>query len=56
MQITIQNDALALTVDTLGAQMMSLQANGIEYLWQGDPPILGRPRADAVSVHWTPDE
>lgn len=36
MLITIQNEYLRLTVDTLGAQMMSLQANGTEYLWQGD--------------------
>jgi len=37
MQISIQNDHISLTVDTLGAQMMSLQSNGCEYLWQGDP-------------------
>lgn len=38
MQITIENKQLKLTVDTLGAQMMSLQsASGREYLWQGDP-------------------
>lgn len=38
MLITIQNEYLALTVDTLGAQMMSIRsADGCEYLWQGDP-------------------
>lgn len=37
MLITIQNEHLCLTVDTLGAQMMSLRAQGTEYLWQGDP-------------------
>lgn len=37
MLITIQNAYLCLTVDTQGAQMMSLRSNGIEYLWQGDP-------------------
>lgn len=38
MQITIFNQALRLTVDTLGAQMMRLaDAGGCEYLWQGDP-------------------
>lgn len=38
MDITIQNQAVRLTVDTLGAQMMHLQsADGREYLWQGDP-------------------
>lgn len=36
MLLTIQNDFLRLTVDTLGAQMMSLQRDGLEYLWQGD--------------------
>lgn len=42
MLITIQNNALALTVDTLGAQMMSLQsADGCQYLWQGDPQYWG---------------
>jgi len=37
MQILIQNEQISLAVDTLGAQMMSLQSNGCEYLWQGDP-------------------
>lgn len=38
MLITIKNEHLALTVDTLGAQMMSiLGSDGCEYLWQGDP-------------------
>lgn len=38
MLSTIQNERLSLTVDTLGAQMMSLRsADGVEYLWQGDP-------------------
>lgn len=38
MLITIQNEYIALTVDTLGAQMMSIRsADGCEYLWQGDP-------------------
>lgn len=36
--ITLANDQLRLTVDSLGAQMMSLQtSDGREYLWQGDP-------------------
>lgn len=38
MLLTIQNTMLRLTVDTLGAQMMSLRSmDGCEYLWQGDP-------------------
>lgn len=41
MLITIENGSLSLTVDTLGAQMMSLQKNGTEYLWQGDSKYWG---------------
>ena len=37
MLLTIENEHLCLTVDTLGAQMMSLRQGDIEYLWQGDP-------------------
>ncbi len=37
MLITLENEFLRLTVDTLGAQMMSLKRGGTEYLWQGDP-------------------
>ena len=54
MEITIQNKFLSLTVDTLGAQMLSLRSSdGCQYLWQGDPaywadraptlfPMIGR--------------
>lgn len=41
MRITIENGCLSLTVDTLGAQMMSLKRNGTEYLWQGDSKYWG---------------
>lgn len=42
MLITIQNKVLSLTVDTLGAQMMSLKStDGCQYLWQGDPQYWG---------------
>ena len=38
MMLMIQNDHICLTVDTKGAEMMSLRsADGTEYLWQGDP-------------------
>jgi len=38
MLLTINNDCLHLSVDTLGAQMMDLRsADGVQYLWQGDP-------------------
>ena len=42
MYVTLKNDKLSLTVDTLGAQMTSLKsADGVEYLWQGDPKYWG---------------
>ena len=37
MLLSIKNKQLQLTVDTLGAQIMSIQStDGCEYLWQGD--------------------
>lgn len=60
---TIQNEKIALTVDTLGAQMMSIRAtDGTEYLWQGDPkywgdrapvlfPFIGRLKDKQYSLH-----
>ena len=61
--ITIFNSRIVLTVDTLGAQMLSLKDHhGIEYLWQGDPnywsdrspnlfPIVGRMTNDCYSCY-----
>lgn len=38
MIFTLHNEKITLTVDSLGAQMMSLKSSdGIEYLWQGNP-------------------
>lgn len=38
MQFTLKNDKLQLVVNSLGAEMHSLQTpDGVEYLWQGDP-------------------
>lgn len=35
---TIRNDAMTVTIDELGAQLMSVTAaDGTEYLWNGDP-------------------
>ncbi len=55
MLYTIENDVLRVQIDSLGAEMMSVQtkADGQEYLWQGNPdywkgrafhlfPICGR--------------
>ncbi len=55
--ITISSDALEASVDTAGAQLMSLKKDGKEYLWQRDPqwwprcapvlfPIVGNIRDD----------
>lgn len=60
--ITIRYEALEASVDTAGAQLMSLKKDGGEYLWQRDPkwwprcapvlfPIVGNIRDDrAVSA------
>lgn len=36
MLISLKNDQISLTVDSMGAQMMSLTAGDTEYLWQGE--------------------
>ena len=43
MQATIHNEFLTLTVDTLGAEAVSLKnAAGEELLWQADPAVWKR--------------
>ncbi len=43
MLITLNNGQIALTADTLGAQLKSLKsADGVEYLWQADPAYWGK--------------
>ena len=43
MQATIQNEFLSLTVDTHGAEAVSLKnAAGEELLWQADPAVWKR--------------
>ena len=38
MKVTIRNDRLTVSVDSLGAELSSVRSSdGIEYLWQGDP-------------------
>ena len=63
MILTICNDTIILTVDTFGAQMMSLRSeDGTEYIWQGDPefwadralnlfPFIGRLWNGTCKVH-----
>lgn len=43
MMITIQNSALTVKIDSLGAQLASVRIpDKTEYLWQGDPNIWSR--------------
>lgn len=63
MLITLHNQELSCSIDTLGAQMMSIQGrDGCEYLWQGDPkywsdraptlfPFIGRLTDDSYCFH-----
>lgn len=37
MQYTIQSSGICVRVTEKGAMLTSLQKNGVEYLWQGDP-------------------
>ncbi|MDH3253097.1 MAG: aldose 1-epimerase family protein [Ignavibacteria bacterium] len=41
---TIRSDTLEVSVDTFGAELASIRslADGMEYLWQGDPAYWGR--------------
>lgn len=39
---TIERDGLVARIDSMGAQLCSLSANGREYLWQADPAFWGR--------------
>lgn len=42
MRTTIQNQTASAEIESLGAQLMSLKnAEGTEYLWQGDPAFWG---------------
>ena len=56
---TITKDGLTATIDSMGAQLMSLKVDEAEYLWQGDPefwprrapvlfPIVGCLKGDAA--------
>ncbi len=39
---TITKDGLTATIDSMGAQLMSLKVDEAEYLWQGDPEFWPR--------------
>lgn len=39
---TIKKDGLEATIDSMGAQLMSLKVGDAEYLWQGDPEFWAR--------------
>ena len=40
--MTITNGHVTVTIDSMGAQLMSLALAGSEYLWQTDPAWWGR--------------
>ncbi len=42
MLYTISENGLTITVSDAGAELMSLQKDGKEYLWHGDPAFWGR--------------
>lgn len=42
MSVTISNDFLQATINEKGAELASLQANELEYIWQADPTYWGR--------------
>ncbi|MDT2759379.1 aldose 1-epimerase family protein [Enterococcus xiangfangensis] len=42
MSVMISNDFLAATINEKGAELASLRANEIEYIWQADPKYWGR--------------
>ncbi len=42
MSVTITNDFLKATINEKGAELVSLHANEIEYIWQADPQYWGR--------------
>lgn len=37
MSVSISNDFLQATINEKGAELTSLRANDIEYIWQADP-------------------
>lgn len=42
MLTTLKNDRLTVTATSTGAELQSITANGIEYLWDGHAPYWGR--------------
>ena len=42
MQYTIWNKKIELTVDTHGAEAVSLKKDGKEYIWNGNPEFWNR--------------
>lgn len=61
MLYTIENDALRVAVESMGAQLKNVSAGGREYLWQGSPaiwngrapnlfPYVGRLTGDAYTL------
>ncbi len=58
---TITSGAVTASIETVGAELMSLTQNGKEYLWQGNPefwedrapvlfPVVGRSKDDTLNI------
>lgn len=65
MTVTLKNDKLTAKIDSKGAELLSLEKQQTEYMWQKDPafwgktspvlfPIVGNLRNDTVTFHGTP--
>lgn len=50
MLYQIKNDQLTVKIDSLGAELASVQKNGTEYLWQGDE-VFWKNRAPNIFPH-----
>ena len=52
MRYFLENETLRVEIDSRGAEVKSVKrkSDGLEYMWQGDPKILGAHVACAFSV------
>lgn len=39
MEYALSNDSISIKVSTAGGSFTSIEADGREYLWQGDPAV-----------------
>lgn len=56
MNYTISNEKLTLVVSSKGGEFQSVKdAEGQEYLWQGDACNMDRQRAESISLYRSND-